>query len=1694
MSSPLSFDATLNFRNKLLNRNLEPYSVTGAFSPTGRPGSVELVQTDLSVIDSLSVEQIGDQQEDLLVVLNKYGPEGVAGFGDIIDINVNKGTQPNQGNYDYFTSEPPKTTQQSVIDAFVKNEYGPQAGWDGPISIQTIQNIITNRQEYYTFIASSYSPFQLLISNNPQGDNGRLSEDSDLAKIAAQALKDDFIERAAQELRQQTIGRLNINTNDPTRQDPFRILGIATGRIPIIERDYKISVPDSIIGKSLDFVSRIGGVTSPFSFIPGDYFATVENKVGKEQTRPLLSRLFERNNLIGSAVKWLSNKPETDAESSSQIFLNNSGGGQVSALFNNLQFNSFRPNYEIGFIERLTIPSSPGNYYVGSVGTKAKNITFPLDALPRNQFGESVEAPVYGYDALATDYETGDSGSVNTFQFALGSTALNESSGYYPERVAKPSGGITGGFVWTDTNDGGLGKRPGPTNDDPQQEIDSSWISTKSSYETKRSSNFTFKGGSILDDTQKLVDASKDLPGDKKLKHAGNAINQVSKIFSDGYNIMTKGSRVIRYTDVDGYESGYEYCRIFTKDTPFYENSDLQKTDGNIRQSTYSILDNTYNLNIAPYRGDDSTNLTGNDFDSEGVKKYMFSLENLAWRTSNREGITYNDLANCEKGPNGGRIMWFPPYDIRVDESVATRWTSNEFLGRPEPIYTYNNTTRTGNLSWKIVVDHPSIMNLIIDKELKGQNGTKLNAIVDSFIAGCLKYDIYDLVGKYPQFRPEDIYKIVENIKTQQDYEELVNNLTFEREEPIDPGPDTFGKDEIFVVYFENDRPDKNTRKTTSTVDYQSTFNLYRPLLEGTPSKYELQAFETGKTGVRSFSKTIIESYDKTVSFLNTIGEKLDEGKKVTLDLLGSASADMPNDYNINLSKRRIDSVLKWIRTFKTPNNKSFASLIDGKKLIINTGAQGEDVFDDVLRITDINNNTINCTQIQAGPPNLRQQQWEANGKKGPVPGPDDIEVTLADGTKRVGDSPLPADIIAQQYSQSAMACRRVRIDIAGIEESTEDPPEQLFRTVTGVTTVIDPRTSVIEESTRESQLRTDIAKRVLRRTLTECDYFQVMKEDTPVAYDSIKEKFKYFQPAFHSMTPEGLNTRLTFLQQCMRPGDTIPTIQKDSDGRVTRVYNDAFNTAFGAPPICILRFGDFYHSKIVINSLSIRYDPLVYDLNPEGIGVQPMIADISMSFNFIGGEGLKEPVAKLQNALSFNYYANTEMYDDRADMTEDFQSRFDAQILEDIKKNIDVDKPIDSRPLSKDGGVTIGFVERKVSVIETGTVTGITSYQQITKDLVSDAKNVVETTTTSLEKINNDFSYGTLKLFVYNKNYTDGVMNTNATVLFGKPYDTQKLVDSLFTKVIGEIDDGTSPLVFNVILKGKYEETIIKSFKQSLKKVIKTEEDRFLSELPEVIQTMSNEQIKLVKTIDRLNFVLTESNGTSTGSDGYITKPGNTIIYSITGTTEVDSASTGTPSDTLQELQNDYQIIADDLDEFNDKMIQYGLVTFQGNEYNLDYTYSCVPPAEKYQKLDFQNQPVVIPDEPLAFVPTFTALGRYIMDRPDEFANQVVLGMVFQDKSLAPRFESDFTKQIQFFSGIFKRVQSASEDSFTDFRNQYFNSTFDVWNPYGNLDKTRKFTFSKITDQQLSTELLNIYSNINSGDNSTYNGKNTFK
>ena len=127
----------------------------------------------------------------------------------------------------------------------------------------------------------------------------------------------------------------------------------------------------------------------------------------------------------------------------------------------------------------------------------------------------------------------------------------------------------------------------------------------------------------------------------------------------------------------------------------------------------------------------------------------------------------------------------------------------------------------------------------------------------------------------------------------------------------------------------------------------------------------------------------------------------------------------------------------------------------------------------------------------------------------------------------------------------------------------------------------------------------------------------------------------------------------MTFLHQCTRQGPTISASDIGGAGNY-----GAGNLSFGRAPFCVLRIGDFYNTKICIDSININYDVdggVRWDLNPEGAGLQPMLAEVTMNFTFLGGSDISGPISRLQNAASFNYYANSSVYDRRSDFRDTF-------------------------------------------------------------------------------------------------------------------------------------------------------------------------------------------------------------------------------------------------------------------------------------------------------------------------------------------------------------------------------------------------------------------------------------------------------
>jgi hypothetical protein len=511
------------------------------------------------------------------------------------------------------------------------------------------------------------------------------------------------------------------------------------------------------------------------------------------------------------------------------------------------------------------------------------------------------------------------------------------------------------------------------------------------------------------------------------------------------------------------------------------------------------------------------------------------------------------------------------------------------------------------------------------------------------------------------------------------------------------------------------------------------------------------------------------------------------------------------------------------------------------------------------------------------------------------------------------------------------MACRRAYIsDIQSTLKAPKVvPPPKETTVITGNVVTKTETVPVIETKIVD---RDNISKRVLRSLLSECDYFETIKEETPMVYDNLRDKLKFFQPAFHSITPEGLNSRLTFLQQCMRPGDTIPTI-KTINGAATPVYNDATNTSFGAPPVLVLRVGDFYNTKIIPTSLGIQYENL--DINPEGIGVQPMIANITLGFNFVGGSGLKESVDKLQNALTFNYYANTEIYDDRADATDLSYKVIDAEFLKLAPSNVGPPTLNQTTPNNgQSNDKPIGTVTSNV-ITETGQ-TGTINYSVFMDKVVTETQSYFTNVVNKNRETVNQYNNAVRQQWMMERVYTEGkftIEKDKETILFGKSYNLEKRTDDLFAQLVKDIKDGDEGFVTFISDNSKdFSNKVIRQVKENYSNFVKNKRSSFQSAITNITNSMVAVQQSYIGYIGRIN-TITYSVNPDTGTDGYQQSNGKVVSYILYPTTEVD-ASSSPATNTLVELENDVLKINSGITEFNTIVETEQEFTYSGKKY----------------------------------------------------------------------------------------------------------------------------------------------------------------
>ena len=816
---------------------------------------------------------------------------------------------------------------------------------------------------------------------------------------------------------------------------------------------------------------------------------------------------------------------------------------------------------------------------------------------------------------------------------------------------------------------------------------------------------------------------------------------------------QSKGRNLLKKDHEGAKDNGYSnpYCRVWTYHHQYSKISDtirpFEVDGGSLQMSDIGSVrrkDGEGQIHLEKYGVKTETGLVRYAPTTEkNVRNCMLSIENLAWKRD------IDKLRPDQIGPLGGRIMWFPPYDLNFSESSRANWNQTSFIGRGENIYTYTNSERSGTLHFKLLIDHPECIN----KWRKGVNEDSIGDVDDvnsaeqtllRFFAGC---DILN-GGVKPSEKKTDKVKEVKNPEI----------------EVAAPGYEYL----TFYIYFPNDY---------SGVD-DSTFNSMNYLING---------LGTGRI-VNSNLKDGYEDYEwinSTYSYEGShvggyemrenYGLSLNDGESISNPLVtvtdGNSNqisllryqTDSKNKvtrYN-KVSKKKVTTVTKnyWgYRTDKSYENEYFHV----PKLNKYTTSNKKTNFSNYLDIRSYQFNSVNYRRAQE----IRKDNTLGlfvsfaemfmalsntnvsnsnilydNGAKPlyNVPNVLQIKKMFTDDTLTLNEVNIHGFASMQGYgtNNSILSENRaktiekwfkndtiyknkfsnVKFTTFGTEQSSkcvdiydnnaEDAKAWRCAKVTlkfhkgtvkplsydnvsqdninvgdNITArmmnkandivkennIIDMSDKLLSSYNEIIKLSTsssiEINKKKLYDNLKrieslnnktedttiyggEYEYFSDLQRNDSMTYSKITQKIKTFNPLFHSMTPEGFNARLTFLQQCVRQGSTHSASDNSQ-------YKSANNLSFGAPPVCVLRIGDFFNTRIIITDIQYNYDNAAWDMNDEGIGVMPMMADISISFHFIGGSDLKAPITKLQNAVTFNYYANTSVYDSRAEFGKD--------------------------------------------------------------------------------------------------------------------------------------------------------------------------------------------------------------------------------------------------------------------------------------------------------------------------------------------------------------------------------------------------------------------------------------------------------
>ena len=148
------------------------------------------------------------------------------------------------------------------------------------------------------------------------------------------------------------------------------------------------------------------------------------------------------------------------------------------------------------------------------------------------------------------------------------------------------------------------------------------------------------------------------------------------------------------------------------------------------------------------------------------------------------------------------------------------------------------------------------------------------------------------------------------------------------------------------IVYFDNDRPDRRSRKLYTNQSYTDTYYPYMERKEVFKSEYSKtlssESRVSSENDLESFFQNDVKfGFERLQLFVSKLAERLDSGDKIEISLKGFASPRAANKYNLALGQRRIWTLKNEIKQYAGGKLRPY---IDSGQLRVSEVSFGEEV------------------------------------------------------------------------------------------------------------------------------------------------------------------------------------------------------------------------------------------------------------------------------------------------------------------------------------------------------------------------------------------------------------------------------------------------------------------------------------------------------------------------------------------------------------------------------------------------------------------------------------------------------------------------------------------------------------------------------------------------------------------------------